>query len=56
MIDLVHLDGHGLLYVVAEDLEVRVAQQVLDIGARPGVEVVQADDLVILGNEPFAQV
>jgi hypothetical protein len=37
-------------------LEVRVVQQVLDVGARAGVEVVDADDVVALGHQPFAQV
>jgi hypothetical protein len=44
-----------MLDVVPEKLEARVRKQVLDVGPPPGEEVVEADDLVPLGDQAFAQ-
>jgi hypothetical protein len=54
--DLVHLHGQRLLHVVAEKLEARMLAQVRDVGVRAGEEVVQAHDLVPVGQQALAQV
>ena len=53
--DLVDLHGQRLLHVVADQLEARVVEQVLDVGARAGEEVVEAHDLVPIGEQALAQ-
>ena len=40
---------------MAQQLEVRVVEQVLDVLAPAGEEVVQADDVVALGQQPVAE-
>ena len=40
----------------ADELELRVPEQVGDVLGRAGDEVIDRDDLVPLGEEPFAQV
>ena len=56
MVDLVDLHRHLLGDVVAHQLEAVVVEQVLDVGARAGEEVVEADDLVAFVQQPLAQV
>src|SRR5678816_2553298 len=54
--DLVDLDIQGERNVVPDQLEALVAQQVLDVAARAGEEVVNADELPTLLEQPFAEV
>ncbi len=54
--NLIDLHGQRVLYVVAGQLETRVSQQVRHIGACPGEEVVEADDIVALLDQAFTQV
>jgi hypothetical protein len=43
-------------YIVAHQLEARMADQVLDVALGAGEEVIDADDVVPLGNEAVTQV
>lgn len=45
MIDVVHLQANGLGHIVADELEVGTANEVLDILLAAGEEVVHAQDL-----------
>jgi len=54
--DPVHLQQHRLDDVVAHHLEVAVIQEVSDVGATPGVEVVEADHLVTIPEQALAEV
>ena len=54
--DAVDLQLHRLGDVVAQQLEARVADQRYDVVARAGEEVVEAEHLVAVGEQPFAQV
>ncbi len=56
IVDLVDFDEERLGHVVPEDLELLVIEQVLDVLSAAGEEVVQADDMVALCEEPFAEV
>jgi hypothetical protein len=53
--DLVDLHGQRLGDVVPHQLEPVVVQEVLDIGPRPGEEVVEANDLVSLLQKSLAK-
>jgi hypothetical protein len=44
------------LHVVAKDLEVRMPQKVLDVRAGPGEKTVEANDVVTLRDQSFAEV
>src|SRR5207253_3184473 len=52
----VALDVERKRHVVAQQLEPRMAEQVRDVAARAGVEVVDAQHLAALRDEPRAQV
>ena len=41
--------------VVPQKLEAAVIEQMSDVAARPGEEIVDAEHLVILGKQPLAQ-
>ena len=41
---------------MTDHLEPLVAEQMLDIATRTAVEIVHADDVVALGEQPLAQV
>jgi hypothetical protein len=43
-------------HIVADQLKVLVGEQVLDVGFLGGEEVVEADDIVALGDEAIADV
>ena len=55
VVDLVDLDIEREGYVVAHQLEARLAHQVRDVGPAAGEEVVDAQHLVAVGQEPLAQ-
>jgi len=52
----VELDDDRLGDVVAEQLEAMVVEQVIDVAALPGEEVVEAQDLVPHAEQTLAQV
>jgi hypothetical protein len=47
---------HELRHVVVVELEVLLAEQVLDVGQVAGHEVVHGNDMVPFGQEPVAEV
>jgi hypothetical protein len=57
MEDHVHrpIDVDVLGDVVVDELEARVAEQVSDVAAVPGREIVEGDDLVALADQPIRQ-
>jgi hypothetical protein len=56
VVDLVHLDIQREGHVVAHQLEIRVVQQVHDVAPRRGVEIIDAEHVLALGQQPLAQV
>ena len=56
VVDLVHLEPQRLDDVVAEELEVRLREQMGDVGLLAREEVVDADHVVPLGDQSFAEV
>jgi hypothetical protein len=50
------LEEEGLCEIVVEGLELRLVRDVLDVLERAGVEVVDADDTVPLGEQVIAEV
>ena len=56
VVDLVHLHVERKGDVVAHEFEVRVVQQVHDVAPRAGVEVVHAQHVITVGQQPLAQV
>jgi hypothetical protein len=54
VIHLVHLQGDRLGDVVPDQLEPMIVQEVLDVGAAAGEEVVQAHHLVTLRDQALA--
>ena len=55
VVDLVDLGEERLADVVPQQLEARMVEQVLDVVPPAGEEVVQADDVVALGQQPVAE-
>ena len=53
IVDLVDLDAQRLGDVVADQLELRRAEMMLDVAFGAGEEIVDADDLVAIGNQPI---
>ena len=56
VVDLIDFQPDRLRDVVPDQLEVRPAEQVRDVRLLAGEEIVEADDVVPLVDEPFAQV
>ena len=56
VVDLVHLHVEGEGDVVAHQLEVGVVEQVGDVVLGAGEEVIDADDVMAVGEEAFAEV
>ena len=56
IVDLVDLDIEREGHVVAHELEARMAEQVLDIALGAGEQVVDAEHLMALAEQPVAQV
>jgi hypothetical protein len=56
VVDLVHLEVERMGHVVADQFEVGLIEQVVDVGLLAGEEVVEADDVVALLDESIAQV
>jgi hypothetical protein len=50
------VDVKRLADIVVERFEVTVASKVGDVAGRPGDEVINAEDLPALGEQPFAEV
>ena len=55
VVDLVHLKEERLAHVVSQQLETAGFQQVADVLAPSGKEVVEADDIMALRQQTFAQ-
>src|SRR6185437_4177141 len=55
VVDLVDLDIERKAHIVPERLEMRVRHQVRDIVLAPGEVIIDAHDVVALGDEPLAQ-
>ncbi len=53
--DRVHLDAQRLRDVVADQLEARMAEEVLDVLLAPGLEVVHAHHFVAALDEPVTE-
>ena len=56
VVNLVHLENDRLRHVVPHEIEIRPAQQVGDVRLLAGEEIVQADHVVTLLDQPLAQV
>ena len=56
IVDLVDLDIERKRHVVAHQLEARMADQMLDVALAAGEEIVDANDVVAVGNQAIAQV
>ena len=56
IVNLVNFNKQGMGDIVAEHVEIRVAQQMGDVVASTGVKVVNAENLMAEGNQPFAEV
>ena len=55
VVDLIDFQPERMDDVVPDQLEVRPGEQMADIGLLTGEEIVEADDVVPLGNRPFAK-
>jgi hypothetical protein len=55
VVDLVDFHIKRERHVVADDLEARIGNEMRDVPAAAGEEIVDADDFVALGQKPFAQ-
>jgi hypothetical protein len=55
VVNLIHRQKNGQGDVMADQFEIGPTQQVFHIGLLTGEEVVQTDDIVALGDQPFAQ-
>ena len=55
VVDLVHLQPDGYRDIVPDQLEIRLGQQMGHVALLAGEEIVQADDVVTLRNQPVAQ-
>ncbi len=55
VVNLVHFQKDRQGNVVADQFEIRPAQQVSDIGLLAGEEIIHADDVVSLVDQPLAQ-
>ena len=53
--DAVHLQAQRLGHIVANELEIRRAQEVGDIRLGAGEQVVEADDIRAAGHQAFAE-
>ena len=53
--DAVHLQAQRLRHIVADELEIRLAQKMGDIRLGAGEQVVEADDIRALGHQAFAK-
>jgi hypothetical protein len=56
VVEFVHLDGEGKRDFVAQQLEMRIAEQVDGVIPGPGIEIVRAEVVVALGQQPLAKV
>ena len=56
VVDLVDLDEELLRHVAPDDLEVRLVEQVLDVGLLRGEEVIESDHVMPLVYQPSAEV
>jgi hypothetical protein len=55
IVDLIHLQVNGVDDVMADELEAWIAHQVQDVGLASREEVVQAQDIVPLGEETVTE-
>jgi hypothetical protein len=56
VVDFVELEKDRVVDVVADELEIRFVEQVGDVVFLAGEEVVEADDVMALGDEAIAEV
>ena len=56
VVDLIDFDVEGECHVVPDHLEARISEQVGDVVLRRRVVVVDAQDVITVGEQPFAQV
>ena len=56
VVDLVDLDLEGIDHVVPQEFKARVGEQVDDVLLPAGEQIVEADDLVPVADEPVAEV
>jgi hypothetical protein len=55
VVDLVNLDIQRICYVVPEEFKIRVAQQAYDVPFAARVEIVYAEYVLLIFEEPFAE-
>jgi hypothetical protein len=55
VVDLVHLEKYRLGDVVSQQLEAEIVEQVENVFAPAGEEVIEAKHLVALADEPLAK-
>jgi hypothetical protein len=56
VVDLVHFQPDWLSDIVSHEFEIRQLQQMRDVRFLAREKVIEADDIVALGDEPFAEV
>ena len=56
IVDLVDLDLEGIDHIVPHEFKVRVGQQMNDVLLPAGEQVVEADDIVAVADQPIAKV
>ena len=55
VVDLIHFQVDGVDDVVTDAFKVRISQEMADVVLAAGEEVVEAQDLLPLGEQPFAE-
>ena len=53
--DAIHLEAQRLRHIVADELEIRLAQEMGDIRLGAGEHVVEADDIAAARHQPLAE-
>ena len=55
VVDLVNLDIHRIGYIVPHEFKIRVAQKAYDVPFAARVEIVYAEHVLLILEEPFAE-
>ena len=55
IVDAVDLEEEREGHIMPDDLEMRIVQQVKDVGFAAGIEIIDTDDEMTLGEQPLAQ-
>jgi hypothetical protein len=55
VVNLIHFDAKGLRHIMADELEIRQTEQVLDVALIPREEVVSADNIMPSLNQSLTK-